>query len=133
MGWEQRLPGCCRALGPTPWESLLASVSFLQHFTHHLPAAAFLSSSSPSHLLHPPAPEGKQPLGWHQGMGLAAMAGCDGSDHCLDPSPLPLGSAAKQRLKTRKQTKSVRNPGICVVSLKAECHSRQLGSSSHFG
>lgn len=145
MGWEQEaclaaahcahvwLLQRMRAFGPTPWESLLGSVSFLLHFTRHLSAAAFLSSPSPSHLLHPSAPEGSQHLVWHPGHGAAAMAGCDVSDHCLDPSPLPSGFAAKQRLKTRKQNKSVRKPGICVVSLKAASRSRKLGSGGHFG
>lgn len=92
-------------------------------FCSDLTAASFPSSSSPSHLLHPSLREASTSCGT-QGMELAAMAGWDVSEHCWDLSPLPSGLASKQRLKTRKQNKSVRKPGICVVSLKAECHSR---------
>lgn len=91
---------------------------------------AFLSSPLPSHLLHLGAPQGSQCLVHNPVCRAAAASGCDVSGHCLDLTLLPSSFAAKQN---RKQNKAVRKSGICVVSLKAEWHSRQLGSGGRFG
>lgn len=126
---------CDRCRWASPWAYATVIPDCLSSFPIECCSSARSFPQQPftSHLLHPGAPGGSQRLVQLPVCGAAAALRCNVSGHCLDLTLLPSDFAAEQRLKNRKQNKAVRKSGICVASLKAEWHSRQLGSGSHFG
>lgn len=87
--------------GPTPWQSLPASVSFLLHFTHHLSAASFPQQPFAIPPLAPGSPTGKPVPRTQPSVQGCCRIGvrCQWPLLGSNPSALELCSQAKQKTK----------------------------------